>query len=164
MPWTSCRPAPYWDQTDKRFAFGTFHWGFWRGGGLPEKLIGADPISGWVGSSAAGRATPMKIPDEVMTEYRRCFRRRGHRRHLHRLPRRRHLDYEHDKADLRAGKKIECPVYAFWSGTFVDDRSDALASGGNGRMICAANACSQTISFRRRYRRISWGQLGFLRE
>ena len=118
----------YWDQADKRFAFGTFHWGFLaQGGGLPEKLIGADPDFwlDWIVRRWAGDAT--KIPDEVMTEYRRCFRRpeviaatcADYRAGAT-------LDYEHDKADLRAGKKIECPVYAFWSGTFVDDRSDAL--------------------------------------
>ena len=36
--------AEYWDLADRKFAVNTFHWGFLaRDGGLPEKLIGADP-------------------------------------------------------------------------------------------------------------------------
>ncbi len=118
----------YWQQADKRFALGTFHWGFLaQGGGLPEKLIGADPDFwlDWIVGHWAGDKS--KFPEAVMAEYRRCFRRpeviaascADYRAGAT-------LDDAHDTADLRAGRKIECPIHAFWSGTFVDDRSDAL--------------------------------------
>ena len=66
----------YWDQADKGFAMGTFHWGFLaQNGGLPEKLIGGDPDFWleWIVRHWAGDMS--KFPEDVMAEYRRCFRR-----------------------------------------------------------------------------------------
>jgi haloacetate dehalogenase len=55
-----------------------------------------------------------------MPEYKRCFRRpeviaascADYRAGAT-------LDDTHDRADLDAGRKIDCPVLAVWSGTFV---------------------------------------------
>lgn len=156
----------YWDQADKRFALGTFHWGFLaQGGGMPEKLIAgaSDFWLDWIIRHWAGDFS--KFPDDVMAEYRRCFRRpeviaatcADYRAGAT-------LDYEHDKADLRAGRKIECPVYTFWSGTFVDDRADALsiwrqwADDVRGEKVSSGHFIPEEIP-----ERISGAALGFLR-
>lgn len=120
--------ATYWEQADKKFALGTFHWGFLaQPGGLPERLIGADPdywlewiIGHWAQDMSA-------FPDEIMAEYKRCFRRpeviaatcADYRAGAT-------IDDSHDHADLKHGRMIECPTLALYSGTFVDDQRDPL--------------------------------------
>jgi haloacetate dehalogenase len=120
--------AAYWQQADKKFALGTFHWGFLaQSGGLPEHMIGADPdhwlewiIRHWAGDMAA-------FPDDVMAEYKRCFRRpeviagtcADYRAGAT-------IDESHDLADLKQGRMIECPTLALYSGVFVDEQDDPL--------------------------------------
>jgi haloacetate dehalogenase len=118
----------YWELADRRFALGTFHWGFLaQPAGLPERLIGADPDFwlDWIVRHWAGDMSPFTA--EVMNEYRRCFRRpeviaatcADYRAGAT-------IDDAHDRTDLRQGKMIECPMLTLWSGTFVDEHSDAL--------------------------------------
>lgn len=120
--------AAYWERADKAFALGTFHWGFLaQPNGLPEHLIGADPdywlewiIRHWAGDMAA-------FPDDIMAEYKRCFRRpeviaatcADYRAGAT-------IDDSHDLADLKTGRMIECPTLALYSGVFVDDENDPL--------------------------------------
>ena len=120
--------AAYWEQADKEFALGTFHWGFLaQPNGLPERLIGADPDF-WLEWIIRHWALDMSaFPDEVMAEYKRCFRRpdviaatcADYRAGAT-------IDDTHDLADLKAGRMIECPTLALYSGTFVDHQRDPL--------------------------------------
>ncbi|MBL8710723.1 MAG: alpha/beta hydrolase [Rhodospirillaceae bacterium] len=116
--------ATYWDLADKDFSLGTFHWGFLaQPGGLPERMIGADPdfwldwiLRHWAGDMAA-------FPAEILAEYRRCFRRpeviaascADYRAGAT-------IDDAHDRDDMKRGRRIGCPALALYSGTFVDDR------------------------------------------
>jgi haloacetate dehalogenase len=67
------------------------------------------------------------FPDDIMTEYKRCFRRpeviaatcADYRAGAT-------IDDNHDLADLKVGRMIECPTLAFYSGTFVDEKRDPL--------------------------------------
>jgi haloacetate dehalogenase len=67
------------------------------------------------------------FPDEILAEYKRCFRRpeviaatcADYRAGAT-------IDDTHDHADLKAGRMIECPTLALYSGTFVDHQRDPL--------------------------------------
>lgn len=109
-----------WETANRVFAVSTFHWGFLaQAGGIPEKLIGADPDF-WVEAICRKWARNFKALEDAMPEYKRCFRRpeviaascADYRAGAT-------LDDTHDRADLDAERKIECPVMAVWSGTFV---------------------------------------------
>jgi haloacetate dehalogenase len=101
---------------DRQAALGGFHWYFLaQPAPFPERLIGADPeyfirhmLGSWTGA-------PTSFSEEALAEYIRCFRdpevihascedyRAGA-----------HVDCQLDEADLRAGRKIACPVLAIW--------------------------------------------------
>jgi len=105
-----------WDVVDRHFAVKTYHWGFLaREGGLPEHMIGLDPdyylnytIRSWAGSKG-------QFPDDVLEEYRRCFRRPAtikaacadYRAALG-------IDDAIDRADRKQGRRISCPVLILW--------------------------------------------------
>ncbi len=92
------------------------------------------------------------FPDDVMAEYKRCFRRpeviaatcADYRAGAT-------IDDSHDLADLKQGRMIECPTLALYSGVFVDDQHDPLkqvaALGEEGHR---PSASSQGISFPRK--------------
>lgn len=101
--------------TDQAIATGYYHWFFLiQGGGLPERLIGADPVFflHWtLGRWGTGLDA---FAPEAITEYERCFR----------DPATIHascedyraaatIDLEHDEADLET-TRIACPVLALW--------------------------------------------------
>lgn len=109
-----------WEAANRVFAVNTFHWGFLaQAGGIPEKMLGADPDF-WVEAICRKWARNFKALEDAMPEYRRCFRRpeviaascADYRAGAT-------LDDTHDRADLDAGRRIDCPVLAVWSGTFV---------------------------------------------
>jgi haloacetate dehalogenase len=101
---------------DRQAALGSFHWYFLaQPPPFPERLIGADPeyfirhmLGSWTG-------TPGHFSDEALAEYVRCFKdpdvihascedyRAGA-----------FVDCQLDEADLKAGRKIACPVLAIW--------------------------------------------------
>jgi len=101
---------------DRAAALGSFHWYFLaQPAPLPERLIGADPeyfirhmLGTWAGTQSC-------FSDEALAEYVRCFKdpevihascedyRAGA-----------FVDCQMDEADLRAGRKIACPVLAIW--------------------------------------------------
>jgi haloacetate dehalogenase len=101
---------------DRQAALGSFHWYFLaQPAPFPERLIGADPeyfIRHMLGSWAG---TPGHFSDEALAEYVRCFKdpdvihascedyRAGA-----------FVDCQLDEADLKAGRKIACPVLAIW--------------------------------------------------
>ena len=118
--------AEYWDLADRKFAVNTFHWGFLaRDGGLPERLIGADPdffqdylMRLWAGDYSA-------LSSEALKEYRRCFRkpeniaascadyRAGYT-----------IDDAQDRADRAAEKKIGCPVLVLSGDQYLSTGED----------------------------------------
>ena len=101
---------------DRQAALGSFHWYFLaQSPPLPERLIGADPeyfirhmLGTWAGTKGC-------FSDEALAEYIRCFKdpevirascedyRAGA-----------YVDCQMDEEDLKAGRKIACPVLAIW--------------------------------------------------
>jgi haloacetate dehalogenase len=101
---------------DRQAALGSFHWYFLaQPKPFPERLIGADPeyfirhmLGAWSGNATS-------FSEEALAEYVRCFKdpdvihascedyRAGA-----------FVDCQLDEADLKAGRKITCPVLAIW--------------------------------------------------
>jgi haloacetate dehalogenase len=115
-----------WAGATRVFAVNTFHWGFLaQGGGMPERLIGADP-DGWLEFVCRKWSRDFEKLADAMPEYARAFRKpeviaascADYRAGAT-------LDDEQDRADLAAGRKIACPVLAIWSGTFVGQGKSA---------------------------------------
>lgn len=116
----------YWDGARKDFAIKQYHWGFLaREGGLPERLIGGDPdfylnytIRDWVGNTDA-------IPEDVMAEYRRCFRRKeviaavcaDYRAGAT-------IDDQLDRLDQLAGRKITAPLLFLWGEGYLTSHNE----------------------------------------
>ncbi len=115
--------------TDQAIATGYFHWFFLiQGGGLPERMIGADPgfFLRWVlGRWGTGLEA---FAPAALAEYERCFKdpavihascedyRAGAS-----------IDLAHDEADLT--RKIGCPVLALWGRRGLMERHfDVLAT------------------------------------
>jgi haloacetate dehalogenase len=122
--------AEMWRSVDKDFATATFHWFFLiQPDDLPERLIGADPdyfldwkLDHWAGD-------PKAIEPEARAEYKRCFRRpevihascEDYRAGAT-------VDQRLDEADLKAGRRIACPMLALWARRgFADRLHDPLA-------------------------------------
>jgi haloacetate dehalogenase len=103
-------------QVDRLSALGSFHWYFLaQPYDFPERLIGDDPdyflramLKSWAGA-------PGCFSEEAMTEYLRAFRDPGvvhatcedYRAGAT-------IDFALDEADLKHGRKIECPMLALW--------------------------------------------------
>jgi haloacetate dehalogenase len=109
-----------WAGATRVFAVNTFHWGFLaQGGGMPERLIGADPDT-WLEYCCRKWARDFAKLADALPEYLRAFRKpdviaatcADYRAGAT-------LDDELDRADLAAGRKIACPTLAIWSGTFI---------------------------------------------
>ncbi len=107
-----------WAAATRSFAVKTFHWGFLaQGGGLPERLISSDPDL-WLEYLCHKWARDPAALADALEEYKRAFRRpeviaatcADYRAGAT-------LDDEHDRADLAAARKIECPALAIWSAT-----------------------------------------------
>lgn len=104
------------DTIDTRGALGAWHWFFLaQPGGLPERLIGAEPefflrhlLRSWFAPGA--EAAP-----EAMAEYLRCFRLPGTIRATCAEYRAgATLDLEQDRADFEAGRRVACPLHVLW--------------------------------------------------
>ena len=104
-------------KTDLRFAKAYYHWFFLiQPGGLPERLIGADPDAyllakiGGLGSSGTSF-----FDRRALDEYLRCFRDpatvhatcEDYRASAS-------IDLEHDAADRAAGRRLRMPLLALW--------------------------------------------------
>ena len=119
-----------WDRADDRFALGFWPWALLaQPAPLPERLVGAAPDAvvdvalgpEW-GSPAAA------FPDAVRAAYTAQLRDPDH---LHAICEEYRagagIDRDHDAADRREQRRIECPVLALWSATgplatwYVDD-------------------------------------------
>ena len=104
------------DNVDRAMAASYFHWFFLaQPGGLPERLIGADPDA-WFASRFRGRHRgPAPFEPEALDEYRNSFRDPAtiaatcadYRAAAS-------IDLEHDRADRAAGRRITAPLLALW--------------------------------------------------
>lgn len=104
------------ETTDQAFATGYYHWFLLiQPGGLPERMIGADP--GWYLSEKLARwsAPGAVFAPEVVADYVRCFS----------SPDAIHatcedyraaagIDLEHDRADRSRGHRLACPLLVLW--------------------------------------------------
>ena len=112
------------EQTTMEFAKAYYHWFFLiQPAPFPETLMSADPeffLKGFMGRRSGGLA---HFAPEAFAEYLRCFR----------LPDTPHgicedyrasatIDLEHERIDLAAGRKIECPMLALWGGDGAVDK------------------------------------------
>ncbi len=107
-----------WATIDMKRAMKIFHWTFLaQPVPLPEMLIGKAPLEymDWKISSWNGKNSTSVFDPRALAHY--------HENFLH--PARIHAscedyragqttDYEHDTADVKAGKKITCPMLALW--------------------------------------------------
>lgn len=118
----------FWDVADREFMMDVFHWAYLaQPRNLSQHMIGLDPdfwhdwiMRHWAKDMSA-------FPDEIISEYRRCFRRKEViaatcADYLAGAT----IDVEHDQHDRASGKKITCPLLALWSGTYSQTESNAL--------------------------------------
>ena len=101
--------------TDMTFAEAYYHWFFLiQPYDLPERMIGADPefflrhkFGQW------GRDDTAFTP-EAMAEYVRCFTPATIHASCEDYRASASIDLGHDRADLDAGRRLDCPVLALW--------------------------------------------------
>lgn len=112
----------YWSKMDRALGLRIYHWLFLaQPAPLPENLIAADP-DGYFGRafSKHKKEVPNPFDPRAVEHYLAAFR----------DPRRIHAacedyragayaDYEHDKADLEAGRMITAPLLTLWGGAGV---------------------------------------------
>ncbi|AZG12742.1 alpha/beta fold hydrolase [Cupriavidus pauculus] len=108
-------------QTTEAFARAYYHWFFLiRPAPFPETLIEADPaqyLQQTMGSRSAGLSP---FTDAAMAEYLRCLRQPGAAHGLCEDYRASAgIDLEHDRADIDAGRMVECEMLALWGANGV---------------------------------------------
>jgi haloacetate dehalogenase len=101
---------------DAKAARGSFHWFFLiQGGGLPERLIGAEPEF-FLRHMLGLARDPQRLDPEVFAEYLRCFRDpETIRATCDEYRAGAGIDLEHDRADR--AKKITMPLLVLWGKT-----------------------------------------------
>ena len=105
--------------TTREWAKASYHWLFMiQPEPLPEKLMSADPdffINFKLAKSPAGLSF---FGQEVLEEYRRCFRNPATVHAMCEDYRATYgVDFDMDKVDFAAGKKITCPALILWGAT-----------------------------------------------
>jgi len=104
---------------NKQWATFSWHWFFnIQPEPLPEKMTGFDP-DWFIENKLAKTKQGLSFFDkEALAEYKRCFR---NPETIHAICEDYRagagIDLEHDEADFRAGRKIECPVLLLWGAT-----------------------------------------------
>lgn len=104
------------EQTSEEFARAYWHWFFLiRPAPLPESLIEADPknyLRTMMGSRFAGM---QPFSGEALREYLRCLQLPGAATGMCEDYRASAgIDLEHDREDIAAGRKINCPLLVLW--------------------------------------------------
>jgi haloacetate dehalogenase len=108
---------------DQAWATAYYHWFFYlQPGGLPERMIGLDPI-GYLHSLLGGWGSGLGVfAPEALAEYERCF---ADPAALHAMLEDYRagasIDLEHDRADL--DRRVEVPLLALWGSRSVVARS-----------------------------------------
>ncbi len=109
------------EQTDMSFAMGYYEWFILpQPEPFPERLIGADPkfylqyeLLGWSQNKESDIASIFN--PECLAEYERCF---CDAQTIHATCEdyraAASIDLEHDRQDLQAGRKIQCPLLVLW--------------------------------------------------
>jgi haloacetate dehalogenase len=98
----------------REFGLGYYHWFFLaQPAPLPERLIGADPDWFWRWHTTRG---PRDIfAPHALEDYLACFRNPETVRAICEDYRAgASVDCDHDQADQRAGRRIDCPLLALW--------------------------------------------------
>ncbi|MEH6814557.1 MAG: alpha/beta hydrolase, partial [Motiliproteus sp.] len=103
-------------QTNEEFARAYWHWFFLiRPAPLPEALIESDPEL-YLRSVMGSRSSSMSpFTDEAFGEYLRCLRQPGSATGIcedYRASAT--IDLEHDRADIKEGRKLSCPLLVMW--------------------------------------------------
>ncbi|MGE3743433.1 MAG: alpha/beta fold hydrolase [Geminicoccaceae bacterium] len=105
-----------WDRADKAFGMGAYHWFFFaQAADLPERLVGADP--GFFFDWTLGRMAKYfdRLSPAAIAAYREAFCRAEVLSAIFNDYRAgATLDSEHDAADRRAGRRVQCPVFVTW--------------------------------------------------
>ncbi|HAY46844.1 MAG TPA: alpha/beta hydrolase [Gammaproteobacteria bacterium] len=114
--------------TDQHFATGYYHWFFLiQPNGLPERMIGADPVYYLSEKLKQWSAPGVVFTEEAIAEYLRCFSK----------PETIHascedyraaasIDLTHDEEDLN--KKVLCPLLTLWGAKgFINRTYDVLS-------------------------------------
>jgi haloacetate dehalogenase len=104
------------ERTTMQFAALYYHWFFLiQPAPLPETLIASDPVfylhkklGGW----GTGSASP--FDPRALAEYERCFTPPAIHAMCEDYRAAASIDLEHDRADIRAGRSIQCPLRALW--------------------------------------------------
>lgn len=120
--------SSYWDRMDREFALKIYHWAFLaQPSPLPETLINGGAIA-YLEHTLASWTSDRSLS---------CFSKAAldHYRTAFRQPERvaatcndyragAHIDFEQDKADFAAGRKIKPPLLAVWGGTGIAEGAD----------------------------------------
>ena len=105
-----------WDQINKGRALGAFHWTLLaQPAPLPERFIEADPefFATWLMQSWA--APNFTFRPQAMAEYMRCFSKADVIRATCEDYRAgAGIDYQLDREDFDAGRRLSCPVHFLW--------------------------------------------------
>jgi haloacetate dehalogenase len=110
-------------RADTAFGLAYWHWFFLaQPHDLPERLLASEP------EKALFRGGSEAIAPEAMEEYVRCLRDpEAIRATCEDYRAAATLDFEHDGADRKAGRRIGCPVLALWGRQgFLDGHYDVL--------------------------------------
>lgn len=113
--------------TDQAFATGYYHWFFLiQGGGLPERMIGADPEYYLRMKMGHWSAPDAIFDDAAMAEYIRCFSNpETIRASCEDYRAAATIDLEHDERDRE--RRVGCPLLVLWgSRGFVHRTYDVL--------------------------------------
>jgi haloacetate dehalogenase len=99
----------------REFGLSLYHWFFLaQPAPLPEKLIGSDPDWYWRWHTTRGPDTGFFDP-EAVEDYLDCFREPETIRGMCEDYRAgAGIDFEHDIADIEAGRKLRCPLLVLW--------------------------------------------------
>ena len=110
--------AEMWERMDVAAFIAGYHWQFLaQPGGLPERMIGRGPDDYLEHTLRSWALSDDCFEEAAMAEYRRCFRRPSvvaaccadYRAGAT-------VDWETDRADRAAGRRIACPTLALWGG------------------------------------------------
>jgi len=114
--------------TDMDFAKAYYHWFFLiQPFDLPERLIGADPAYFLRRKFGHWGRDERAFTEHAMAEYVRCFTPATIHASCEDYRAAATVDLDHDRVDLRARRRLACPVLALWGADgYVGRRYDVV--------------------------------------